>query len=190
MEDDGSENGFSEADIGEIFDQIKCIHFSENGEGIRYSGNDIGVSIAFAITQQLYSNTWVSVEGVPGCISATEGSCAGMPLADIIYSVAMSRVLNRIRSQLLKVEGNLSGELQQIRIKGTTHQLCEVSFYDDSAFSFLSEADRITDVTRDVVSVIIDVFRMFYLDVNMKKNKTEAIISAYGPGSKRSKRLH
>ena len=67
-------NGFSEAEITQVFDHLRDIKSSENTEGFEYTGTDVGISVASAVVQQLYPNTWVSVEVVPNDIAATGGS--------------------------------------------------------------------------------------------------------------------
>ena len=47
--------------------------------------------LAFNLAQQWYTNTWTSQEFVPNVTNTTAGSAAGTPLADLIYSLAVSR---------------------------------------------------------------------------------------------------
>ena len=85
-------NGFTDNDISQIYDHLRCFKFGINEEGVYYDGEDKGIALAFSMAQQLYTDTWVSTEGVPHVLATTEGSGAGMPLADIVYGIAVSRV--------------------------------------------------------------------------------------------------
>ena len=46
---------------------------------------------------KLHQGTWGSVEGLRNIISTAGGSLTGAPLGDIVFTVAMVRVLSRVR---------------------------------------------------------------------------------------------
>jgi hypothetical protein len=181
-------NGFNEEEIKQIFDYVALVHYGQDENGVIYSDENHCMSLTYALCKQLYANTWVSTEGISGVISTCEGSCAGMPLADLVYGFAMSRVITRIRLRLVNIQGNTNGEFSNVSIRGASHRIVDVSFYDDTAFMFVNTACDIVCTVSTTSSCIFDTFAMFYLDVNMSKNKTECIISFYGDGANIAKR--
>ena len=93
--------GFSSLDIISIMEHVK--HFAwiqgilDANHGIQ-NNPDI---LLHKVTEQFYNNTWVSQDFVQGILAVVNGSSAGMPLADLVYSLAMSRVLLTIRESLI-----------------------------------------------------------------------------------------
>ena len=76
--------GFSVDEVSLIF---KCI-LSPPWKGM-YENNS-----SFLIAHEAYTNTWFSQDGISGVVATSCGSNAGMPLADLIFGFAMSRILN------------------------------------------------------------------------------------------------
>lgn len=57
------------------------------------AGNDLTNHVPFYVAQAAYNNTWVSRDLLNNVLSTTQGSLAGMPLADIVYALPFSVVL-------------------------------------------------------------------------------------------------
>ena len=63
-----------------------------------YVGADpVEISVFGAVFDNPHPWT-ASIEGVPGVIATKSGSGAGTPLADLMYVVAMSKVMFQLRS--------------------------------------------------------------------------------------------
>ena len=105
-------SGFSEDEIRLVYEEL-C------SSPLNHAAVD---QYAYEIARHLYTNTWVSIEGSNGIIHTQSGSSAGIPLADLIYSIAMSRVLNRFRSEL-----SASNITRNISINGNTHENINIS---------------------------------------------------------------
>jgi hypothetical protein len=135
-------SGFSHQEISIIYEDIcklNALHDyeksnDESSPSFSISGNTSTphvshahrsqtMSIAFSMAKQMYTNTWVTVEGVSRAINAVEGSSAGMPMADIIYGIAMARVLSRIRTNVLQIPGNEDGLFTKVPMSGTMHDI-------------------------------------------------------------------
>ena len=54
------------------------------------------------------------------------GSLAGTPLADLVYSVAMSKILSKMRMAMRNYQLE-----SHIELAGNRHQLVDLSFVDD-----------------------------------------------------------
>ena len=48
----------------------------------------------------MYKHTWFSQEFVQGIVSTKSGSLAGLPLADLLFSVAIARILYKVNTAL------------------------------------------------------------------------------------------
>jgi len=177
------ECGFTEDDIEAIYAHIKLFAFATDGLGAVYSGYDNSMKIAFELVNQTYTNTWMSSDGIPSVISSGQGCSAGTPMADLIYCVAMSRVLITL-SKTLEKEGLTSS----VNCGGVDVQLRDVSYHDDTALMIAAPAFEIIDKTAKVAAVCVDVFKIFFFALNWKTNKSEAIVSFKGRGAKGAKR--
>ena len=89
--------GFSSDDVELIYAHIRNYAWSQGFQGdARATAN----GLTFKLAEQWYINTWASHEFIPNVISTTAGSGAGTPLADLVYSLAMARVLTTVRRSL------------------------------------------------------------------------------------------
>ena len=89
--------GFTQEDIMHIYDFVKLNFFDNVDSG---STDSAGNNLVFNLTHEWYTNTWTSQEFIPNVTCTTTGSAAGTPFADLIYSLAMSRVLKTLRRSL------------------------------------------------------------------------------------------
>ena len=80
----------------------------------------------------------MSQEHVPNVVQVTRGSSAGTPLADLIYSLAMSRVLETLRIAMRNC-----GLLSHIGSGDDKVTFNEVSFVDDVAIRVASSVCEI-----------------------------------------------
>ncbi len=87
--------GFDDSEIGIIYTAVNSVAWMQEQN---LSHTDFNLVHAFS--QSFYKNTWFSQESLSGVIKTACGSMAGMPLADIVYTIAFSRVLKALYKAL------------------------------------------------------------------------------------------
>ncbi len=140
--------GFTQDDIDHIYNFIKCSFFDNIDSG---DFSSAGNNFVFNLAQEWYTNTWTSQEFLPNVTYTTAGSAAGTPLADLMYSLAMSRVLKTMR-RALRNEG-LETCLQQPDT-GAEFPLADVSFVDDMALPIVCTAAMLVDHIANVCGIV------------------------------------
>ena len=94
-------SGFTKVDVDWIYNNICDHEWISNAlfDRSQKEGNQ-SCYMDYNFVSQLYRNSWVSQEYIPNVIDITKGSGAGTPLADLLYSMCMSRVLGMLRTSL------------------------------------------------------------------------------------------
>ncbi len=171
--------GFSEEDSLNILnDTIRYLIF-------RHHGGSEHLEYALA---RLHKNTWCSTEGLPGAVSTESGSLAGHPLGDIVFAMAISRLLMMIETRFLSA--GLLLKLDVDKIKGvfgienhtrTPPFLCGTSYVDDATFALLCAACMIEETIRTAARILDTELGKFGLTVNYAKGKTEMVVVFKGP---------
>ena len=105
--------------------------------------------------------SWASTEGVPHVMHTSTGSSAGTPLADLMYVIAMSKVMYKLRDSLQE-----EGLTSHIEIDGQKHSLNEVGYVDDSAIPVFAEASELVDKTSNVAQIVYSVFFQYSMQLN------------------------
>ena len=136
----------------------------------------------YMFVEHSFPNGWVSQEYIPNILEVTKGSSAGTPLADLIYSMAMSRVLSLLRERM-----QFEGINSAIKIGDHIHNVVEVSFVDDVAIPVFANSDEILVKTGRIVEVAYHAFLVFGMTLNFKANKSEGIVGLFGPGARKIK---
>ena len=143
--------GFPKEDIDFMYERVCEFSFADHFSGDTSSR---GNTLDFKVCEQHFVNGWMSQEYIPNVVQVTRGSSAGTPLADLIYSLAMSRVLETFRlavshCDLLSKIG--SGE------EAVTFR--EVSFVDDVAIPISGSAsdilDKVSDITECAIRILL-----------------------------------
>ena len=122
------------------------------------------VGLDYKLMEQLYTNSWVFQEFIPNVLNTTGGSGAGNPLADLVYSMSMARVLHTLRSYLSLGDLNFC-----IKMGGVQHDIVETSSVDDVAITIIAHASDLVWKTGQVVSCAYTVFKL-YGTLNFKPN--------------------
>ena len=135
--------------------------------------------MSYRLAEQIYTNSLVSQEYLKGVIRVTRGSSAGYPLADLVYSLAMARVLLSLRSTLAD-----AGLQSSVSLGGVSMVAHETSFVDDVAQPILGPASTISNKVAQTTTKVFEVFAAFSLEVNFNPGKTESIVNFVGDGSK------
>ena len=92
----------------------------------------------------------------------TTGSAAGTPFADLLYSLAMPRVLKTMRRYLLQEE--LPSSLK-VPDTGDATPLRDASFVDDMALPIVCPANILTSRIADVCGIVYLVFKMYGMEL-------------------------
>ncbi len=132
-----------------IFVVLSSSFFFENIDS--GSQTSAGNNLLFNLTQEWYTHTWTSQEFIPNVTYTTAGSAAGTPFADLIYSLAMSRVLRTMRRSL-----HNEGLVTSLEVPDTEGgiPLADVSFVDDMALPIVCPAAMLIDHIADVCGIV------------------------------------
>ncbi len=172
--------GFTQDDIDHIYNFIKCSFFDNIDSG---DFSSAGNNLVFNLAQEWYTNTWTSQEFLPNVTYTTAGSAAGTPLADLMYSLAMSRVSKTMRWSL-RNEG-----LETCLHKpdtGAEFPLADVSFVDDMALPIVCTAAMLVDHIANVCGIVYLTFLMFGMELNFLPGKSAVVLCFQGQGKKQA----
>jgi len=172
--------GFTQDDIESIYEFVSQNFFTNVDSGPQDSA---GNNLLFNLAQEWYKNTWTSQEYIPNVTNTTTGSSAGTPFADMIYSLAMSRVLRTMRRSLHNEGLETSLETSD---GGGGVPLADVSFVDDMALPIVDSAAMITDHIADVCGIVYLTFLMYGMELNFSPGKSAVILKFQGPGKKKA----
>ena len=176
--------GFTHADIQFMYNGIRNYNWVEEMSNHSNVQHDIfTATLDYKLSEQFFTNSWATQEYIPNAINITRGSSAGTPLADLIYSMAMSRVLTCLRSSIEQ-----EGLSSCVPAHGHQHDVCDVSFVDDVAIPCLAAASEIVDKTARIANCAFAVFQIFGMVLNFRPGKSEAIVAFFGAGASLSKR--
>ena len=174
--------GFSKSDIDCIYEYV--LDHSSMYSHV-FDDSDVGKANAFnfSLAEQWYERSWATQDGLPHIIKVNSGSSAGVPLADLLYSLAMARILTNLRDGI-----SGSGVGSEIGVGGGNFVVHEASVVDDVVILVVCNSLGLCRKVSEVCSVVISVFGMFGLDINFSPGKTEVSICLRGPGSKEVRR--
>ena len=152
-----------------------------------------------ALLEEAHLLTWFSVEGLRHVTVFCQGCAAGTPLADLLYVIAMARILNKMETCLeslgLIYYYDASGtadffgegvcELVHLgtRFDENRTPLRNVSYVDDVAVPIVASAQRIVSQTRAAMECILNVFRLFGMSLNSSLGKTNVTFRFAGNGA-------
>ena len=164
--------GFSKAEIDAITHFIINIHSSHNE-------NSPPPPLPFALSQSQYSNSWFSTEYLSNVVHTTQGSMAGMTLADLVYAAAFSKVIHTLIKSLQNDD--------LIPIIGEGMHVFPVAFHDDLVIPTRTDtALQLVPHNLRVADIMCTVFNMFCLTVNFLPGKTASLVAFFGKGSKQA----
>ena len=136
-----------------------------------------------------------SFEGLAGVIESKSGTVAGTPPADLMFVAAFFVVLKHLRSRLWE-EGlvwhvDAAGASEYFGLSELGHEdfrAGDISYVDDLLIPYAAPAGRLIDGLQSIATVVCEVFSRYGFEVNMKANKTEALISFFGEGAELARR--
>jgi hypothetical protein len=178
-----SSSGFSKEDILAIKETVCAIapwEIDSNGNLIVCSDEHL-VSINVRLSKYWYTNTWMTVEGTDGVFTTNVGCLAGTPLADLLFTVSVARILYVYRKSI-----NADKLTSTININGVDHILDDASFVDDCAIPVVDSAINIANKVCSIAEVAYKTFKCFNLDLNFSRGKSECVLSLCGKGKKKA----
>ena len=176
--------GFSQDDIATVLSVVES--------GVCFSGgvaDDVpGSAYSLAITHAFHTNTWFSQESLPGVVRTNRGCLAGLPLADVVFSLLFACVLFRFRGAI-RANGLNSSYL----LDGVSHEFDEFVFADDAVYPIFISGPKpgcvdLVDRCLAVSSVIATTALSFGLVINFAAGKSEALCRFVGPAAKAVRR--
>jgi len=93
--------GFSESDIKAIYETVSSLaRWDIDAYGNLLSSHDGSDKLAQMLAKHWYTHTWMTQEGLPGAFITNIGCMAGTPLADLAFTISISRILYILRKTL------------------------------------------------------------------------------------------
>ena len=152
--------GFEETDIKDIYECAVSPLFSPS----------VRDKVAFKFAEELHRCTWSTTEGLTGIINTSQGSMAGMTLADLVYASAFSKVIHTLIKSLSN--DNL------IPVIGDGMKVFPVAFHDDLVIPTRADsALQLVPLNLRVADIMCTVFNMFCLTVNFLPGKTASLVA-------------
>ena len=173
--------GFSREDVEHIkqgVNETPWLH--KNGKFDQ--GLTQAVSRDVAMAQSFFTHTWFSQEHIPNVVKINMGSSAGMPLADVIYSMAMSRVINKLDMAL-----RAKGICMSCNINNQNVDFPIASFHDDLVVSIIAQAKDLVSMSTKAAETVFLVFSAHGMKVNFSPGKTEVLYTFHGEGAIKAK---
>jgi len=176
--------GFDQVDIVAIRDTVAHLaSWSIDSGGGIVASSDGGTNLCVNVARQWYRGTWVSQEGIPNVIQTDIGCMAGTPLADLLFTVVMSRILYVARMSITS-----DGLESCVQIGSESVVLCDASFVDDCVEPICDCALKLTHKATQIASVLVRTFACFQLSLNFNAGKSECTAVFAGHGKKAAMR--
>jgi hypothetical protein len=148
----------------------------------------------------LHQFSWMSTEGLDGVMHLAQGSLAGNPLGDIIFSAGMTVLVKRLRASIVKL-GHLS-QLDDPTLRAVVEPVdailqqpqqpfpyvADVSYVDDLILPLILPAEQIEKALPLVLAAAHETYYMCGFEINWKPKKTSIILVFKGPLSRKVSR--
>ena len=181
------ELGFDQDDARTIYSDTTDLHYwSQSGGSAHF----------LEYLSDLYATPWFSFEGLKGIVVARIGSLAGTSFADLLFTMAVSKVYKAIRTMLVNEDmttdicidflGEVFGKSLQDFSPSSVRLaklVCELSFVDDTAVALYADPHGIVNKVQKALGNIDTIFLSFGLKLNYKRGKTEVFIEFRGKGA-------
>ena len=177
-------HGYSEPDILSIRNMVEHLASWDidcNGCVIspNKQGGDAAKDLSTKLVSEWYNNTWMSQEGIDNVIISWIGCLAGTPLADMVFTLSIARVLLAFRKSL-----ECDGLQSEVCVQNHVYAMVDVSFVDDCIMPSSGSAQEIVAKTVAVANLAYSTFLCFKLLLNFCPGKSEAFVCFGGPGKK------
>eukprot|EP00973_Karenia_brevis_P064121 8910553-Karenia_brevis.AAC.1 len=149
---------------------------------------------ALSLATEMHKHTWSSTEGLPGVVRTLRGTGAGLPLADVVYVVALAKVLRSLRSRL-SAEGLIDtfqsndGLNPLVEANGYCDELLhDASYVDDTVVPIFGPPSEMLERIRRATGICVHVFIRYGMELNFKPGKSEVMIKWVGKHSQAQER--
>eukprot|EP00973_Karenia_brevis_P006983 946669-Karenia_brevis.AAC.1 len=137
----------------------------------------------------------MSTEGVNHIARTNRGTMAGSALADLCFTVAMTKCLSRLRQSLCEAgivctvdSSELDPLWPSIHAKAApSYTFTDVSFVDDTIVPVFAPASELLAKVTTALPIIHRVFSEHGFQLNYSRGKSEAMFKFFGPGSTKLK---
>ena len=152
---------------------------------------DAGVpSECVKLLSKLASNTYFVMKGLPDLIKYTNGTGAGTPLADLLFTFMMARILRNVQSKLSVACLSHVPSFPVVKSSPFFPETFEptvtmgASYVDDTFFSAIHKvAATCVKMAAKTAAIVVDEFALHSLTVNFEAGKSEFTIDLVGPDS-------
>jgi len=170
-------SGFSESEIHQIYDEIKMLVVGDKNS-----------TYATALATQLHTFMWNTFDGLPDISWSLQGTGAGAPLADLVYVIAMAKVLRKLRCELYLGDFISTFRVREaLPIHPNSSQsersfvANDASYVDDAVIPVFTTADRLIERTSAVASTALRIYAQHGMSLNFSSGKSEAVLNWIGP---------
>ena len=169
------EIGWTESDLRDVRDVFTEVVWRSASEG----------NWEAAVAEKCHDFSWATVEGSSAAVRTRRGVQAGLPIADLVFSCAMCKVLVVIRRKLAAAELITSCDMEWVKPawktllrvnEPATCHLRDVSYVDDCAFPIIGSAGELGEKICRVLSIVHETFSAFKLTVNTRRGKRRPLL--------------
>ena len=139
-----------------------------------------------------HQSSWFAMDGVPGVSCTKSGALAGSTLGDLIFLLAFSRVMLKIRSAI--THAGLSTSVTFPDGAANIYSACggtcndslligDAEYIDDVAQPLIASSSAIVAVAAQAASIYMTHFRRHLLSMNCRPGKSEVLIRFAGNGA-------
>lgn len=139
--------------------------------------------------RKMHASTLISIEGITIIAHSKSGSIAGSPLGDLVFTMAMSKVLRKLRESFaahgveFMVPTSPASEACGIDFQTTQCNLTDVSFVDDVACPIVATAGDMMRILPEALRDIDHSFALHAMTSNYSKGKSEVLMCYAGDGA-------
>ena len=144
------------------------------------------------LVSKMVHNTYFHIRGTKNIVDHNLGTGAGNPLADLMFTFLITRVLRRCNEELIAaglcvpcdIPTNSNIALPNSSVDSSIYDT-GTSYVDDCLFYLMMKcALQLIRDTSTLIAIVIDVFATFGLKLNFKIGKSNVMIKVVGRGSK------
>ena len=150
-------SGYQDSEVKSIYDAVASIswlcdsHTEQDDSSFSSSSSSSPNATSLfplCLASSFYNNFWFSTQGLVNVVRTQRGSGAGTPLADIIFGLAMARVIYVLREEVSEngYQASLGKGDKEVVFK-------DLSYHDDLVIPVVDQAERLVDKVAAVASL-------------------------------------
>ena len=176
----------TQEDLAAVFLKLKLPQtawhqFHENVQEPNLAARITDSKHAQANIRSMLCSTWFAIPDAPGIKAPQTGSRPGDPLADVVFSMLMTRVLETIEMRLN------DADLIDPGFESPYAHAVNLTWVDDAAFAIYSNAADLCSKTAATMEIIITVMLEHGLNLNFGPGKTAILMAYHGRGAVRAR---